>query len=362
MGRRKARRRAETSPQQAEGATRLGQLEELRAVRRTLKTARSSPDKNAAADNEGDASRPRPRRQPPSDKRDTDLDADLFRSEMRGAKPLRDTGHTVLESPKPAPIPRRRARSDDAEDSIPQRRHRAPQNDSELFRMMMDDVTPLEENNQADLDTVRPPPNPRDEQSKPTPEGKLLPTLPEDADAISDAELFRLVVGGSKRLDTTDRVELRTPPPPPKAAKRQEDDAAVLRETLETPLTLEDRLDSGEEDAFLRNGLPRRVLIDLRRGRWALQGEVDLHGFTRDEARAALATFLMQSLQRGRRCVRVIHGKGHGSPGRVSILKQLSRGWLAQREEILAFCQAGPNQGGSGALMVLLRAQNRMRS
>jgi DNA-nicking Smr family endonuclease len=114
----------------------------------------------------------------------------------------------------------------------------------------------------------------------------------------------------------------------------------------------------GDEAAFLRTGLPRRVLTDLRRGRWVLQGQIDLHGLTRDEARAALAVFLHDALAQGKRCIRVIHGKGHGSPGKVSILKQLSRGWLAQREEILAFCQAGPHDGGGGALLVLLRAHN----
>ena len=66
--------------------------------------------------------------------------------------------------------------------------------------------------------------------------------------------------------------------------------------------------------------------------------------------------FIALSLQQGRRCLRVIHGKGHGSPGRLPVLKHLSRGWLAQREDILAFCQARPHDGGEGALLVLLQA------
>ena len=99
----------------------------------------------------------------------------------------------------------------------------------------------------------------------------------------------------------------------------------------------------------------------LRTGRLDPDRILDLHGHTRDEARAALVRYLSVSLQQGFRCIRVIHGKGLGSPGRFSILKELSRGWLAQREEILAFCQAGPNDGGSGALLVLLRAQQRPR-
>ena len=86
------------------------------------------------------------------------------------------------------------------------------------------------------------------------------------------------------------------------------------------------------------------------------QGELDLHGLTRDEAREALGQFLAVSLQQGRRCLRLIHGRGLRSPGREPVLKHLSKNWLAQREEILAFCQARPHDGGEGALLVLLRA------
>ncbi|HMV19367.1 MAG TPA: Smr/MutS family protein, partial [Rhodocyclaceae bacterium] len=74
-----------------------------------------------------------------------------------------------------------------------------------------------------------------------------------------------------------------------------------------------------------------------------------------------LARFIADALLRGRRCLRVIHGKGHGSPGRIPVLKHLSRGWLAQREDILAFCQARPHDGGDGALLVLLRAGTPVR-
>ncbi|CAI10123.1 conserved hypothetical protein [Aromatoleum aromaticum EbN1] len=182
--------------------------------------------------------------------------------------------------------------------------------------------------------------------------------LPPDHDALDPAELFRHAVRGARQIESRDRVELQPPPPRPEPLKHSEDEQAALRESLDAPMSLEDRLEMGDEAIFLRPGLPRRVLMDLRRGRWVLQGEVDLHGYNRDDAREALARFLAASLQQGRRCVRVIHGKGLGSPGKLSILKHLSRGWLAQREEILAFCQAGPNKGGSGALLVLLRAGN----
>ncbi len=182
---------------------------------------------------------------------------------------------------------------------------------------------------------------------------------PEPGEVPDDSTLFRTAVAGVTPLRANDRVYLDAPKPPPAPVpvKRSEDEQAALREAMESPMTLEDRLDAGDEVAFLRPGVPRRVLADLRRGRWVLQGELDLHGLKRDEAREALTVFLSTCLQQGRRCVRVIHGKGLGSPGRESILKQLSQRWLAQREEILAFCQASPGQGGSGALLVLLRGR-----
>lgn len=155
------------------------------------------------------------------------------------------------------------------------------------------------------------------------------------------------------------RVELQLPRPRPEPRQRDQDEAAALRESLLAPLSPDDRLEIDESDAFIRPGVPRRVLSDLRRGRWTLQGELDLHGLNREQARKVLSGFLHDNLQRGRRCVRIIHGKGLGSPGREPVLKKLSRHWLSQREEILAYCEAKPQDGGGGALVVLLRAPRR---
>ncbi|GHT88390.1 hypothetical protein AGMMS49960_11890 [Betaproteobacteria bacterium] len=181
-------------------------------------------------------------------------------------------------------------------------------------------------------------------------------------DSNDPAALFRAVVGDARPLTASARLEINAPRPLPVPRQRQLDEEAALAESLVQGLGFDDRLDSGEEDAFLRPGLRRRVLTDLRRGRWTAQDKIDLHGLNRDEARAALSRFLSTALAQGKRCIRVIHGKGLGSPGGVSILKQLSRSWLAQREEILAFCQANPHEGGAGALLVLLRAPSFRRS
>ena len=95
---------------------------------------------------------------------------------------------------------------------------------------------------------------------------------------------------------------------------------------------------------------------DLRRGRWAIQAHLDLHGHIRDEARLAVNQFIAECLTLGKRCVRIVHGKGLGSPGREPVLKRLVLGWLTQKMEVLAFCQARAVDGGAGAVVVLLQA------
>ncbi len=277
----------------------------------------------------------------------------LFRQALGAVRPLRRGDRAEIEPPRPAPVPRRRDRADDDLAPPPRR----PESDP--LRAAYAGVVPLRDRGRVELETA----HRHHARSPSAASGARIQrpdaiVLPADVEASDPAALFRLVVGDTRPLDSGNRVELERPAPAPAPVKHDADERAALDESLIAPLTFEDRLDMGDEAAFLRAGLPRRVLTDLRRGRWVLQGQIDLHGLTRDEARAALGHFLHDSLSQGRRCIRVIHGKGHGSPGKESILKQLSRGWLAQREEILAFCQAGPHEGGSGALLVLLRARN----
>lgn len=282
-------------------------------------------------------------------------DVALFRKASGGARPLRDDGRAELERPRPAPLPRRREADNEEHTEAPRQRPTDP------LRAAYEDVTPLRDTGRVELDTYtrfRARSVETAATSRPLSASGALPSGidPNDPEAI-----FRHAMHGARPLEDHNRVVLERAAPAPAPLKREADERAALDESLSAPLSFEDRLDMGDEAAFLRTGLPRRVLSDLRRGRWVLQGQIDLHGFTRDEARGALGHFLVSSLQQGHRCIRVIHGKGLGSPGKISILKQLSRGWLAQREEILAFCQAGPNDGGSGALLVLMRAQNAPR-
>jgi len=171
--------------------------------------------------------------------------------------------------------------------------------------------------------------------------------------------LFREAVAGARPL-AYDRIHHEPPPPLPLPRQRWRDEAAALAESLD-PAPLDLRLEGGDEPAFLRPGLACAVLRDLRRGRWVTQGQIDLHGATRDEARVLLADFLAHALRRGLRCVRVVHGKGLGSPGREPVLKGLVKNWLTQCDEVLAYCQARAAEGGAGALIILLKPQKQQQ-
>ena len=119
-------------------------------------------------------------------------------------------------------------------------------------------------------------------------------------------------------------------------------------------VNLESLLLTDDGLSYRRSCISTDVLIRLRSGQWALQGQLDLHGLNRDEARQALADFIRQAQRRGLRCLRVVHGKGHGSPGREPVLKARVQRWLAQTVSVMAFAQASGPMGGAGALVVLL--------
>jgi DNA-nicking Smr family endonuclease len=162
---------------------------------------------------------------------------------------------------------------------------------------------------------------------------------------------FKKAVAGVKPLKRHKRVALKPPAPPPVPHQRRRDEIAALAESLEGPLSVDDALETGEELSYLRDGMARETLRKLRRGHWSVQDGIDLHGMTRDQASAAVLEFLEHCAMHGLRCVRIVHGKGLG------ILKAKLRKWLPQREEVLAYCQAPAHDGGSGALLLLLKTK-----
>ena len=149
---------------------------------------------------------------------------------------------------------------------------------------------------------------------------------------------------------------LKKTPPAPVPRQQQRDDQAVMVESLSDEFDVTTLLEVDDQMSFLRPGIGSDVLKKLRRGNWAIQGQLDLHGLRQDEARERLGEFLRACGKQGLRCLRVVHGKGLGSPGKAPVLKSRVQRWLVQKNEVLAFVQAKPADGGAGALVVLLQA------
>ncbi len=169
-----------------------------------------------------------------------------------------------------------------------------------------------------------------------------------------DRDLFRRAIGDVRRL-RSDRTEHAPPRPPAQAKFRRRDERAVLAESLHGDTDPTD-LETGEDLVYRHPRVSHGDFRRLRRGQFAVQDEIDLHGLVATDAREALAEFLGEAIDRRLRCVRVIHGKGRGSGPRGPVIKRRIGRWLRRREEVLAFCSARPAHGGTGALYVLLGA------
>lgn len=170
-----------------------------------------------------------------------------------------------------------------------------------------------------------------------------------------ERELFSHTVGPVSPLRGAMRAAMNKPRPHPLPRQRERDDAAVLHEAISDEFDVETLLDTDDALSFRRHDIGPEVVRKLRRGVWSIQAQLDLHGLRRDEAREQLGAFLREADQLGLRCVRVIHGKGNGSPGREPVLKAKVKSWLVQKSEVIAFAQARAADGGHGALLVLLR-------
>ncbi|WDZ97833.1 Smr/MutS family protein [Herbaspirillum sp. WKF16] len=185
--------------------------------------------------------------------------------------------------------------------------------------------------------------------------------LRNEARQRAEADIFRSSIGqvAPLRAKAIDKALHLPEQPLPIARHHLADEQAALLESLSDEFTVDTLMDSDENLSFARPGVGPDVLSKLRRGNWVIQAQLDLHGYRRDQAREALGEFLRQSRKRGIRCVRVIHGKGLGSVNKEPVLKHKVRNWLAQKDEVMAFCQARAADGGAGALVVLLKSSER---
>lgn len=173
---------------------------------------------------------------------------------------------------------------------------------------------------------------------------------------LAEKNLFVRAAGAVKPIRDPGRVLLAPEQPPPIPVQQQLDDQRVLLESLSDEFDATTLLDVDDALSFRRPGIGIDVTRRLRKGDWSIQREIDLHGLRREEARESLSAFVRTACREGIRCIRVVHGKGLGSPGKMPVLKSKVQGWLIQKNEVLAFVQARADEGGAGALVVLLKA------
>lgn len=178
---------------------------------------------------------------------------------------------------------------------------------------------------------------------------------------LREQQLFALTVGPVVPVLHAATAP-RKPRPPATARQRERDEAAVMLEAISDEFDVESLLATDDALSYRREGIGPEVVRKLRRGVWAIQAQLDLHGLRREEAREGLNRFIHDARRAGLRCVRVIHGKGNGSPGREPVLKRKVQTWLVQKKDVIAFTQARASDGGTGALLVLLAPGGGTRS
>ena len=168
-----------------------------------------------------------------------------------------------------------------------------------------------------------------------------------------DRRLFRETVGQVTPV-WNGEVQPQRPRPKPFPKRRDHEPAWDESGSADIPL-----LTTGDIMSYASVGMQRTVLRKLRQGHFGIDAEVDLHGYTVEEAKTLLDRFLRVCLTEACHCVHVIHGKGYRSEGDRPILKNKINLWLRRHPQVLAFCTARPMDGGTGAVYVLLRSRNK---
>lgn len=219
-------------------------------------------------------------------------------------------------------------------------------------------VRPFEElkSLKSKLKPAHPRRSPRPNHAKPSPPP---PPAHKTRQAL-EAEAFAEAMEGVVPLQDRERVS-RPMRPHEALDRRTMDEAAAIDAYLRDLVDGIVPFDIADTDEYIEGaiqGFDRRVLRRLRRGEFALQGHIDLHGLTREEARTAVAKFIREAHDQGKRCVLIVHGRGLRSKDQIPVLKEKLKAWLTRGSigtKVLAFASARPYDGGTGAVYVLLR-------
>ncbi|MFK8081165.1 MAG: Smr/MutS family protein [Granulosicoccus sp.] len=185
------------------------------------------------------------------------------------------------------------------------------------------------------------------------PHGKHPEEPPGKSVSDDDMALFREAVGDVRSVEH-DRIDTPKPSASPVIRHSEHDDRSVMQSLLED-LSESDFLETGEHLSYTQAGVQRGVLKKLKSGRYSVQSEIDLHGLKVEEARLELSEFLKAARERRHLCVRIIHGKGRKNAAQGPRLKPAVNQWLQRNKSVLAFCSARMNDGGTGAVYVLLK-------
>jgi DNA-nicking Smr family endonuclease len=165
--------------------------------------------------------------------------------------------------------------------------------------------------------------------------------------------LFRNEMRDAKPI-RHERLVHDKPKPEPRTSRNQLSEDSVQGEAF-SDMFAPETVGNEEYLEYRGQGIQHRQFAKLKAGKVHLEAELDLHGMTLAKAEPALSQFLEKCQQQNIRCVRVIHGKGWGSKDNKPVLKSKLNHWLRQSSIVLAFCSATIEDGGTGALYVLLR-------
>lgn len=118
-----------------------------------------------------------------------------------------------------------------------------------------------------------------------------------------------------------------------------------------------DSVEAFEKLSYAQPGVRAKETNALKKGNFKLDAELDLHGFTRDQAEIKILQFLKECMQYQCRYIRIIHGKGYNSGERFPVIKNTTYQVLKANNNVIAFHSAAEKDGGVGAINILLKAQ-----